>query len=69
MIFFAQKVLRKLPGNWTFVVVTDRNELDKQIYKNFASVGAVTEPEESVRADSGTTSASSFGRTTGTSSP
>ena len=53
MIFFAQKVLRKLPGNWTFVVVTDRTELDKQIYKNFASVGAVTEPEESVRADSG----------------
>ncbi len=53
MIFFAQKVLRKLPGNWTFVVVTDRLELDGQIYKNFASVGAVTEPEESVRADSG----------------
>jgi type I restriction enzyme, R subunit len=24
MIFFAQKVLRKVPGNWTFVVVTDR---------------------------------------------
>ena len=39
MIFFAQKVLRKLPGNWTFVVVTDRQELDEQIYKNFASVG------------------------------
>jgi type I restriction enzyme, R subunit len=53
MIFFAQKVLRKLPGNWTFVVVTDRNELDKQIYKNFASVGAVTESEEAVRAYSG----------------
>ena len=53
MIFFAQKILRKLHGNWTFVIVTDRTELDKQIYKNFASVGAVTEPEESVRADSG----------------
>jgi type I restriction enzyme R subunit len=53
MIFFAQKVLRKLPGNWTFVIVTDRTELDKQIYKNFSSVGAVTEPEESVRAASG----------------
>ena len=24
MVFFAQKVLRKLVGNWTFVVVTDR---------------------------------------------
>ncbi len=43
MIFFAQKVLRKLPGNWTFVVVTDRQELDGQIYKNFSSAGVVTE--------------------------
>jgi type I restriction enzyme R subunit len=52
MVFFAQKVLRKIPGNWTFVGVTDRTELDDQLYKNFASVGAVTEPEERVRADS-----------------
>jgi len=43
MMFFAQKVLRKLPGNWTFVVVTDRLELDGQIYKHFASAGVVTE--------------------------
>jgi type I restriction enzyme R subunit len=43
MIFFTQKVLRKIPGNWTFVVVTDRQELDGQIYKNFESVGVVTE--------------------------
>ncbi|MCD4672449.1 MAG: HsdR family type I site-specific deoxyribonuclease, partial [Anaerolineaceae bacterium] len=43
MIFFAQKVLRKVPGNWTFVIVTDRQELDGQIYKNFASAGVVTE--------------------------
>jgi type I restriction enzyme R subunit len=43
MIFFAQKVLRRLPGNWTFVVVTDRQELDAQIYQNFASAGVVTE--------------------------
>jgi type I restriction enzyme, R subunit len=53
MIFFAQKVLRKLPGNWTFVVITDRRDLDDQIYKNFAGVNAVTEPEERVRAHSG----------------
>ena len=51
MIFFSQKVLRKLPGNWTFLIVTDRNELDEQIYKNFADVGAVTEQE--VQATSG----------------
>jgi type I restriction enzyme R subunit len=53
MIFFAQKVLRKLPGNWTFVVITDRKDLDDQIYKNFAGVNAVTEAEERVRAQSG----------------
>ena len=43
MMYFAQKVLRKVPGNWTFVVVTDRQELDAQIYKHFASAGVVTE--------------------------
>ncbi len=43
MIFFAQKVLRRLAGNWSFLVVTDRRELDEQIYKNFASSGVVTE--------------------------
>ncbi len=53
MIFFAQKVLRKLPGNWTFLVVTDRQELDQQIYRNFANAGAVTEPEGRVRASGG----------------
>ena len=53
MVFFAQKVLRKLQGNWTFLVVTDRTELDDQIYKNFADVGAVKEPKERVRAESG----------------
>ena len=43
MIFFSQKILRKFYGNYTFVIVTDRKELDDQIYKNFVSVGAVTE--------------------------
>lgn len=45
MVFFAQKVLRKLVGNWTFVVVTDRVELDEQIAKTFKSTGAVSEAE------------------------
>ncbi|MEW6584961.1 MAG: type I restriction endonuclease subunit R [Nitrospirota bacterium] len=43
MVFFSQKVLRKVPGNWTFVVVTDRQELDDQIYKTFANAGVITE--------------------------
>lgn len=45
MIFFSQKILRKFHGNYTFLIVTDRKELDVQIYKNFASVGAVIEEE------------------------
>jgi len=45
MVFYAQKVLRKLTGNWTFVVVTDRTELDEQIAKTFKAVGAVSEAE------------------------
>lgn len=45
MIFFAQKVLRKIPGNWGFLIVTDRKELDEQIYGNFAASGAITEAE------------------------
>ena len=53
MVFFSQKILRKLPGNWTFLVITDHDDLDDQIYKNFANTGAVTEPEGRVRAASG----------------
>ncbi|MGH3089546.1 MAG: type I restriction endonuclease subunit R [Rubrobacteraceae bacterium] len=51
MVFFSQKVLRKLEGDYTFLIVTDRQELDDQIYKTFASVGAVTEGQ--VQAESG----------------
>lgn len=50
MVFFAQKILRKFHGNFTFLVVTDRKELDKQIYKQFISSGVVT--EEETQADS-----------------
>ena len=45
MVFFSQKVLRKIPGNWTFVVVTDRKELDDQIAKTFKATAAVTQHE------------------------
>ena len=50
MIFLSQKVLRKVAGNWTFLIVTDRQELDGQIYKEFQAAGAVT--EEEVQAES-----------------
>jgi type I restriction enzyme R subunit len=45
MVFFCQKILRKVPGNWTFVIVTDRTELDDQIAKTFKATGAVSEAE------------------------
>lgn len=49
MIFFTEKILRKISGKYTFVVVTDRQDLDEQIYKNFASCGAAKGEEQ--RAD------------------
>ncbi len=45
MVFFAQKIMRKIPGNWTFVVITDRVELDDQIAKTFKACGAVSDAE------------------------
>jgi type I restriction enzyme R subunit len=41
MLFFTQKVLRREPGNWTFVMVTDRTELDDQLYGEFKDSGVV----------------------------
>lgn len=42
MVFFSRKILRTVPGNWSFVMVTDRQELDDQIYKTFLATGTVT---------------------------
>jgi type I restriction enzyme R subunit len=39
MAFFAEKVRRKIPGNFTFLLMTDRNDLDGQIYKTFVGCG------------------------------
>lgn len=50
MVFLSQKVMRKVQGNFTFVIVTDRGDLDRQSYDNFAHVGAVYEAQ--VQADS-----------------
>ncbi|MBK8767913.1 MAG: type I restriction endonuclease subunit R [Burkholderiaceae bacterium] len=45
MIFYARKIFRKQTGNFTFVVVTDRDDLDGQIYRNFLHTNTVTEAE------------------------
>ena len=39
MAFFTEKVRRKLEGNFTFLLMTDRNDLDGQIYNTFAGCG------------------------------
>src|SRR5436305_2092098 len=49
MIFFAQKVHYKLKGDWSFLVVTDREDLDKQIYQTFKNVNAVQGHETHAR--------------------
>lgn len=55
IVFFAQMVHRKLGGNYTFVVLTDREDLDTQIYKTFAGCGLVDNDKDPCRADSGKT--------------
>ena len=51
MAFFAEKVRRKLEGNFTFLLMTDRNDLDRQIYKTFIGCGIAD--DQTPRAASG----------------
>ncbi|WP_127136787.1 type I restriction endonuclease subunit R [Flagellimonas oceanensis] len=46
MIFFSRKVERKITGNWSFLVITDRKDLDDQIYRNFKDTGTITETKD-----------------------
>ncbi|MEA3447419.1 MAG: type I restriction endonuclease subunit R [Bacteroidota bacterium] len=43
MVFVAQKIHRKFGGSYTFLMVTDRTELERQLYDTFTGVGAVAE--------------------------
>lgn len=43
MVFLSRKVHRRLSKSFTFLVVTDRTELDNQIAKTFAAVGAIAD--------------------------
>jgi type I restriction enzyme, R subunit len=45
MIFYSRKIFRKLTGNFTFVVVTDREDLDGQIYRTFLNTDTVKKHE------------------------
>lgn len=52
MALLTQKVHRKLGGDYTFVVLTDRTDLDNQIYKTFAAVGLANNDKDTCRAGS-----------------
>lgn len=52
MVMFAEKVLRRKGGNYTFVIVTDRTELDDQIAGQFATAGALTKDIDDAQAGS-----------------
>ncbi|MBS1940230.1 MAG: type I restriction endonuclease subunit R [Bacteroidetes bacterium] len=53
MVYFARKVRRKVGGGFTFIVLTDRDDLDKQIYDTFAGCGVANNDQERCRATSG----------------
>ncbi len=52
MIFYARKIFRKCAGNYSFVVVTDREDLDGQIYRNFLNTGTVRKADAAQPKDS-----------------
>lgn len=53
MIMFTRKVRRKLTGNFTFLVITDRDDLDNQIHKNFVRAEVINRNDETQPKDSG----------------
>ncbi|MHB8277470.1 MAG: type I restriction endonuclease subunit R [Candidatus Humimicrobiaceae bacterium] len=53
MVFFTSKVHRKIGGNYTFLICTDRDDLDTQIYKTFAGCGVADNDKNPCRPKSG----------------
>ena len=45
MIFLARKIFRKFQGDFSFVIITDRDDLDGQIYRNFLNTETVRESD------------------------
>lgn len=46
MIMLTRKIKHKCTGNFTFLIVTDRDDLDTQIYKNFLRTEFITENDK-----------------------
>jgi type I restriction enzyme R subunit len=51
MAFFTEKVRRQISAKFTFLLMTDRNDLDSQIYRTFVGCGVAD--EQTPRASSG----------------
>lgn len=45
MVFICQKIHRKFGGSYTFLIVADRSELERQLYDTFTAVGATKSKE------------------------
>ena len=46
MVMLARKIKHKCTGNFTFLIVTDREDLDAQIYKNFLRTEFITDKDK-----------------------
>ncbi len=53
MVFFSRKVHRKIGGNFTFLILTDREDLDRQIYNTFSGCGLADNDRDPCRARDG----------------
>lgn len=49
MIFLTEKIHRKISAKYTFVLMTDRNELDGQLFGTFTGCGAATNKKAKAR--------------------
>lgn len=45
IVFICQKIHRKFGGSYTFLIVADRSELERQLYDTFTGVGCVNSNE------------------------
>jgi type I restriction enzyme, R subunit len=53
IVFYTRKIHRKLGSNFTFLICTDREDLDGQLYKTFSGCGLVDNDKDPCRAGSG----------------
>ncbi len=52
MVMYVRKIRRKYSGNYTFLMITDRDDLNTQLLKNFVRTGVIQD-SDAVKAKSG----------------